>query len=145
MPMFLRVIVAGAVSLVAGLATSIAATEILPCHSDPAGCGMAAGFSGIGAIAAVVVSMIVFGIALIARRKEPAVNAAAIVLLSVLVVLSLLGPACELIYAGSIDLDRLGNISKLVQMFLPMVVVVVVQWRLLRWQLKPPDRDRKLA
>jgi hypothetical protein len=127
MRLFLIIVAAGAASLLIGLPLSYAASELLSCYSDPAGCGLGAAFGLIGVFATALISMLVFGLTLLATRKEDAIKLAMILLLVPIAVLLLLGPLHELRATGSINFDLARDVQGLLQFFLPMCLVVIVQ------------------
>jgi hypothetical protein len=122
------IFVAAFVSLMVGIAVSMLSTEMLPCFSDRAGCGMAGAFRLFVVPVEVIVVSIVLGISAIRRSRK---------------ILKL--AMWSLCFAGALLLvlvpgfgqgpSAFRNFIELSQLAVPFLAVVVSQWLVLHRHL----------
>ena len=127
MPLLMMALLAGALSLAAGLSLVYVATHWLPRFDDAASVGMGEVFGILGTIFYTVVTMLVMGTTLWRTRSENAIWIAMLVLLTPIAGILLIGITQS---GASINLAREGQ--GLLQFIVPLCLTVVVQWFLLR-------------
>jgi hypothetical protein len=79
MKLFGMVLLAGFISLICGVAVTSAASSIMPCYSDKAGCGMGEAYRLLFVPGYVLLAMIGFGIAAPGKHRERALKLAMLV------------------------------------------------------------------
>ena len=129
MKLFGAILLAGVISLFAGLVITIAASFVFPCGSDKAGCGMGDAYRLFFVPVYAIAGMIAFGISAPGKSRERPLKLTMLTLVLVSVFLA--------VFAIGSDLDngrpvRLGTLLELLQMLLPFWAVVLVQWRIIR-------------
>jgi len=129
MKLFGAILLAGVISLFAGLVITIAASFVIPCSSDKAGCGMGDAYRLFFVPVYAIAGMIAFGISAPGKSRERPLKLTMLTLVLVSVFLA--------VFAIGSDLDngrpmRLGTLLELLQVLLPFWAVVLVQWRVIR-------------
>lgn len=129
MKLFGAIILAGVISLFAGLIVTVIGSWIIPCGSDKAGCGMGDAYRIFFVPLYAIAGMIAFGISAPGKSRERPLKLTMLTLVLVSVFLA--------VFAIGSDLDngrpvRLGTLLELLQMLLPFWAVVLVQWRIIR-------------
>jgi uncharacterized membrane protein len=131
MPLFLIVLLAGALSLGTAISVVYVATHCLPRFDDAASIGMGEVFGIFGSIFYAVVTMLVMGITLWRARSENAIWIAMLVLLAPIGAILLIGIA-----QGGASINLAREAQGLLQFVVPLCLTVIVQWFLLRRHLR---------
>jgi O-antigen ligase len=140
MKLFGMVLLAGFISLICGVAVTSAASSIMPCYSDKAGCGMGEAYRLLVVPGYALFAMIGFGIAAPGKYRERALKLAMLVLVLVAVFVIALGMASD---ANSGRSPNAGDLIDAVQMSVSYWVVVIVQWLMLRRYLRLREAERE--
>lgn len=119
------IILAGIVSLFAGLAATIAGSALLPCFSDKAGCGMADAYRIFFVPLYVIAGMIAFGFSAPGVARERPVKLTMITLLLAGVFLCLFAIISDLASGRSLTG---GTIFEMLQIMSAFAVVILAQW-----------------
>jgi len=129
MRLFLLTVLAGVISIAAGIGVVILTSQYLPSYDDAAGRGLGEVYRLASAVTYGVVVMVVLGGT---ARSERAFRIAMLALL--------IAPACLVLFGVLSDLTRRADLyalkrqfSSAVQVLLPLWTVVLVQWFILRW------------
>ena len=132
MRLLLVVLLAAALSLLAAFAVVGFATHVIPCQDDRASCGLGDVYGVVGSLFYAAVALVVFGVTVWAARTERAIRIAMVVLLTPIALVLLFGMAQK--GGGRIDLAR--ELQGMLQFIVPLGLVVVVQWAVLRSYLR---------
>jgi hypothetical protein len=129
MRLLVIILLAGLLSLFAGLAVTIAGSALIPCSSDPAGCGMGEAYRVFGVPLYALAAMVVFGIAAAGKDRQRAVRIAMKVML--LVPLFLIGFTVVADFSAG-KAPRKADVLEAVQAAAPVWAVVLTQWFVVR-------------
>jgi len=129
MRLLVIVLLAGLLSLFAGLAATIAGSALIPCSSDPAGCGLGEAYRVFGVPIYVLIAMATFGLAAAGKNRQGAVRVAMKVLLLV--------PLFLIVFSIIADLSagkplRSSDMREALQAAVPVWAVILVQWFVVR-------------
>lgn len=142
MRLFAIILLAGLLSLFVAIAATIAGSALIPCSSDPAGCGMGEAYRIFAIPAYVLIGMIAFGISAPGRDRERTVRITMKVLMLVPVFLIALGFAA----GGSAGKTTKGSdILEALQLAVPFWGVVFTQWFVVRDFLRRRELERAAA
>ena len=129
MRLFLLTVLAGVVSIAAGVGVVILTSQYLPSYDDAAGRGLGEVYRLASALVYGVIVMVVLGGT---ARNERMFRVAMLALL--------IAPACLVLFGALSDLTRRADLYALkrqffsaIQVLLPLWTVVLVQWFILRW------------
>ena len=129
MRLFLLTVLAGVVSIAAGIGVVILTSQYLPSYDDAAGRGLGEVYRLASVLVYGIIVMIVLGGT---ARSERMFRIAMLALL--------IAPACLVLFGALSDLTRRADLYALkrqffsaVQVLLPLCAVVLVQWFILRW------------
>lgn len=136
------IILAGIVSLFAGLAATIAGSALLPCYSDKAGCGMGDAYRVFFVPLYVIAGMIAFGIAAPGVGRERAVKLAMFTVLLAGVFLCLFAIISDLTSGRSLTG---GTIFEMLQIMSAFAVVILAQWVMIGNYVRRRDAAREGA
>ena len=125
MRLFAIILLAALLSLFAGLAATIAGSALIPCSSDPAGCGMGEAYRIFAVPVFVLIGMIAFGFTAPGRNRERAVRVTMKVLLLVPVFLIAFGLVAD---ASSGKSTKSSDILEGLQLAVPFWGVILMQW-----------------
>jgi len=132
MKLFGTILLAGLVSLIAGLAVTAVLSAVLPCHSDKAGCGLGEAYRLFFVPAEALAGMIAFGLAAFGKSRERPLKLTMITLVLAAVFLMLFAIGAD---ATSGNVSWSG-IVEMVQVLAAFVGVIVVQWLVIRAHLR---------
>ena len=142
MRLFGVILLAGLLSVFAGLAVTIAGSAVVPCSSDPAGCGMGEAYRIFAIPAYVLIGMIAFGISAPGQGRERTVRITMKVLMLVPIILIAFGLAAD----GSAGKTTKGSdILEALQLVVPFWAVVFTQWFVVRDFLRRREQERAPA
>jgi hypothetical protein len=141
MRLFLMIVLAGLVSIAIGVG-AVVVTSQLPTNDDAAGRGLGEVFRVLFVPAYAVVAMIAFGISAPGQRREHALKVTMIVLCLLPFAVVLFG--CMQDVTGRLYRLR-GEFFSGAQIVIPLWLVVLAQWLVLRWHLRRPDHASTLA
>ena len=127
MRVFLTVLLSGFASFCLGFALVFAASEWLPCFDDAGSCRMGEAYGIVGTIVYTPIVMLLFGFTMWRARSTRALTIVMIVLLAPIAVILAIGIAVTGIH---FNLARDGQ--GLLQFYVPLVLIVAVQWAMLR-------------
>ena len=127
MRLLLIVLLGGLVSFGLGLALVYAVTEWIPCRDDASSCKLGEAMGYVAVMAYAPVAMLVLGITAWRARTVRAIGIAALALVAPMVALLLYGIALN-----GIPYDVSREIPDLLRFFLSPVLIVAVQWGVLR-------------
>lgn len=136
------IILAGIVSLFAGLAATIAGSALLPCTSDKAGCGMGDAYRIFFVPLYVIAGMIAFGFSAPGVAREWPVKRAMFTLLLAGVFLCLFAIASDLTSGRTLTA---GSVFEMIQVMSAFAVVIVTQWLMIGNYVRRRDFARKEA
>jgi hypothetical protein len=143
MRLFAIILLAGLLSLFAGIAATIAGSALIACSSDPAGCGMGEAYRLFAVPIFVLIGMIAFGISAPGRSsRERAVRITMKVLLLVPVFLIAFGFIADISAGKS---TRSSDILEALQLAVPFWCVVLLQWFVVRDFLRRRELERASA
>jgi hypothetical protein len=131
MRLFLTVLLGGCLSFGLGFALVYAASEWLPCFDDRMSCRMGEAYGIIATIVYAPVATLLFGVTV---WRAPSERAIAIAMAALLVpVIGIL--AIGIMMTGAhFDLARDGQ--GLLQFYVPLTLIVIVQWAIMRAYLR---------
>ncbi len=127
MRLFLTLLAAGVVSFALALALVLFATQVLPCHDDRASCGMGEAWSVIAVMIWAPLVMLVFGITVWLAPTERGLAIAAIALSA-----PVAGILLFAMLLNGLPRDIGREIQGLIAFYAPPLLIVGVQWALLR-------------
>jgi len=127
-------------SAVAGM-LGYAAVSFLPDWDDPAGRGLGEAFRALLIAAYVILGMILYGFAAWRLNSERHLKRALYTLLLAPFLIAILG----LIDNGIHDIHWLREVVGMVQMFMPLWIVALVQWLILHIYLSRPAATAQAA
>lgn len=136
------IILAGIVSLFAGLAVTIAGSALLPCYSDKAGCGMGDAYRIFFVPLYVIAGMIAFGFSAPGIAREQPVKRAMYTLLLAGVFLCLFSIVSDLTSGRSLTS---GTVSEMIQIMSAFAAVIVTQWLMIGNYVRRRQYARKEA
>ena len=142
MKLFGVIILAGVISLFAGLAATIAGSALLPCYSDKAGCGMGDAYRIFFVPLYAIAGMIAFGISAPGVARVRAVKLAMITLLLAAVFLCLFAIISDLSSRGSVANATIFEMLQIVSAF---AVVILTQWLMVNNYVQRRDSAQKGA
>jgi hypothetical protein len=142
MRLFAIILLGGLLSLFAGIAAAISGSALIPCSSDPAGCGMGEAYRIFAVPVFVLIGMIAFGISAPGEDRERAVRITMKVLLLVPVFLIAFGLAAD---ASSGRSTRISDLLEGLQLAAPFWGVILVQWFVVRHFLRRREQERASA
>lgn len=142
MKLFGVIILAGIVSLFAGLAATIAGSALLPCYSDKAGCGMGDAYRIFFVPLYVIAAMIAFGISAPGVARARPVKLAMITLLLAAGFLCLFGIISDFASGRSVTGASIFEMLQIVSAF---AAVVLVQWLMVSNYVQRRDSAQKGA
>lgn len=131
-PTLAILLLAAALSVVAAFAVVGFATHVIPCPDDAASCGLGDVYGVVGSLFYAAVALVVFGVTMFAARSERAIRIVMVALLTPIALVLLFGMAQK--GGGRIDLAR--ELHGVLQFIVPLGLVVVVQWAVLRSYLR---------
>jgi hypothetical protein len=123
------VLLAGLLSLFAGLAVTIAGSAVIPCSSDPAGCGMGEAYRVFGVPVYALIAMATFGLSAAGKNREGAVRIAMKVLLLVPLFLIAFSIVADLSAGKPL---RSSDMLEALQAAAPVWAVILTQWFVVR-------------
>lgn len=129
MKLFGVIVLAAILSCFAGLLVTIALNTVIPCSSDPAGCGMAQAYSIFAIPIEAVLVTVVLAIAVLFRNRLRAITIAAVALVALAWSMIVIGLASDM---TSGRVTRFADVLEASQLILPFCAVVAAQWLLLR-------------
>jgi hypothetical protein len=129
MRLFFIILLAGLLSLFVAVAVTIAGSAVVPCSSDPAGCGMGDAYRIFAVPLYVAIGMIAFGISAPGRDRERRVRITMKVLMLVPVFLIAFGFAAD---ASAGKSTRGSDVLEALQLAAPFWAAVVTQWFVVR-------------
>ena len=138
MRLFLVILLAGAVSIGAGIGAEVL-TSYLPNNDDPAGRGLGEVFRIGFVLAYAVVAMVALGISARALNREHVLKITMLVLCALPLMVSFLGCANDLSHRAGFYEIR-GQIVSVIQIVLPLWIMVAVQWLILRHYMRRHGR-----
>lgn len=142
MRLFLIILLAGLLSVFAGIAVTIAGSAVVPCSSDPAGCGMGEAYRIFAVPAYVLIGMIAFGISAPGQDRERRVRITMKVLMLIPIFLIAFGLAAD----GSAGKTTRGSdILEALQLAAPFWGIVFAQWFVVRDFLRRREQERAAA
>jgi multisubunit Na+/H+ antiporter MnhG subunit len=127
MRLFLTVLIGGIISFALALGLVLFATQVLPCHEDRASCGMGQAYSIIATMIFAPLATFVFGIAVWRVPSQRAIAVVAIALIAPI--------AGLLVFAfilNGMPRDIVRELYVLLEFYVPLVLIVGVQWAVLR-------------
>ena len=127
MRLFLTVLAGGGVSFALALGLVLFATQVLPCRDDAASCGMGGAWSIIAIMIWAPLVTLVFGLTVWLAPGERGIAVAAIALSAPVAGILLFGTVLN-----GLPRDFGREIQGLVAFFAPPLLIVGVQWALLR-------------
>lgn len=133
MRLFVTVLLGGVVSFALGFALVFAVSEWLPCPDDRASCGMGQAYSIIAVMIFAPLVMLVFGFAVWRSASERAIAIAAITLLAPIV-----GVLLFAMILNGMPRDIMRELYGLLEFYVPLVLIVGVQWAVLRVYMRRP-------
>jgi Na+-transporting NADH:ubiquinone oxidoreductase subunit NqrE len=133
MRLFLTVLLGGLVSFALGFALVFAVSEWLPCPDDHASCGMGQAYSIIAVMIFAPLVMLVFGFAVWRNASERAIAIAAIALLAPIV-----GVLLFAMILNGMPRHIVRELYGLLEFYVPLVLIVGVQWAVLRAYIRRP-------
>ena len=139
MRLFVIILLAGLLSLFAGLAVTIAGSALIPCRSDPAGCGMGEAYRVFIVPLYIVIGMIAFGISAPGKNRGRALRMTMKVLILIPVFLIAFGLAADLVEG---KMPRSADVLEALQLAMPFWAVVVTQWLVVRGFLRRRELER---
>jgi len=132
MKLFGAILLAGLASLIAGIALTAFLSAVLPCTSDKAGCGLGQVYRLFFVPVEVLGGMIAFGLAAFGKNRERPVKLTMFTLVMAMVFLMLFAWGSD-IASGNFSLR---GIVESVQVLAVVIVVIVVQWLIIRTRLR---------
>jgi hypothetical protein len=127
-----RVLLGGALSLVAGLAVVFASTRVVPCIGEQLGCNIGEAIGLVAVLGFVPIVALVLGLtAYFSTTRGPLALAALLVCLPLVSGFLILAPG-RIALLKNLPEFVARDIQALVQSLLPLFVVALVQWRVLR-------------
>jgi Na+-transporting NADH:ubiquinone oxidoreductase subunit NqrE len=133
MRLFVTVLLGGVVSFALGFALVFAVSEWLPRPDDRASCGMGQAYSIIAVMIFAPLVMLVFGFAVWRSASERAIAIAAITLLAPIV-----GVLLFAMILNGMPRDIMRELYGLLEFYVPLVLIVGVQWAVLRVYMRRP-------
>jgi hypothetical protein len=127
MRLFLTILLSGLVSFGLGFALVYAASEWMPCFDDVGSCRMGEAYGVIGTMVYTPIVTLLFGFTMWRARSERALTIVMAVLLVPIVIILAIGIA---VTGLRFDFARDGQ--GLLQFYVPLVIIVAVQWAVLR-------------
>lgn len=134
MRLLLRLLVAAGLSLLIGLTASSVAS-LMPCHGEGLSCNLD---EAIGAYAVLIwtcLGPLIFGVILLVANNRVALLGGMAMLLAPLLFFMVVS-FFEI--WSTIGLEPYRNLRMLLNMFVPPLLVVVAQWRILNTEFTPP-------
>jgi hypothetical protein len=142
MRLFAVILLASLLSLFAGLAVTIAGSAVVPCSSDPAGCGMGEAYRVFAVPVYVLVAMIAVSLSAPGRNRERALRVVMKVLMLVPVFLIVFGFVAD----GSAGRSTpMSDVREALQLAAPFWGVVLMQWFVVRDFLRRREQERAPA
>jgi hypothetical protein len=132
MRLFGTILLAGLASLIAGIALTAFLSAVLPCYSDKAGCGLGEVYRLFFVPVEVLIGMIVFSLAAFGKNREHPVRRTMLTMVMVAVFLMLFAWGSD-ITSGNFSLR---GIVESVEVLAAVIVVIVVQWLIIRTRLR---------
>lgn len=129
MKLFGAILLAGVISFFAGLVVTIAASLVIPCSSDKAGCGMGDAYRLFFVPIYAIAGMIAFGISAPGKSRERPLKLAMLTLILVSVFLAVFAIGSDINNGRPV---KVGTLLELLQVLLPFWAVVLIQWRIIR-------------
>jgi hypothetical protein len=129
MKLFGAIVLAGVISFFAGLVITIAASLVLPCGSEKAGCGIGDAYRILFVPIYAIAGMIAFGISAPGKSRERPLKLTMLTLVLVSVFLAVFAIGSDINNGRPV---RLGTLLELLQVLLPFWAVVLIQWRIIR-------------
>jgi hypothetical protein len=133
MRLFLIVLLGGLVSFALAFALVFAVSEWLPCPDDHASCGMGQAYSIIATMIFAPLVTLVFGFAVWRSASERAIAIAAVVLIA-----PIAGVLLFAMILNGMPRNLVREAYGLLEFYLPLVLIVGVQWAVLRTYLRRP-------
>lgn len=141
MKLFGVVLLAGLVSLAAGLAVAVAGAA-LPCYSDKAGCGLGDAYRILLVPLYAVIGMIGLGISAPGQARERPLKLAMLTLILASIFLGLFGAISDL-SKGRSSMGQ--SLIEVFQIFSPFWAVVAMQYFMIRNYLRRRDKPSRAA
>jgi hypothetical protein len=142
MRLFAIILLAGLLSLFVAIGATIAGSALIPCSSDPAGCGMGEAYRIFAIPAYVSIGMIAFGISAPGQDRERRVRITMKVLMLVPMFLIAFGLAAD---GNAGKTTRGSDILEALQLAVPFWAVVFAQWFVVRDFLRRRELERAAA
>lgn len=142
MRLFFVILLAGLLSVLAGIAVTIGGSALIACSSDPAGCGMGEAYRIFAVPAYALIGMIAFGISAPGQGRERTVRITMKVLMLVPIFLIAFGLAAD---ASAGKSTRGSDILEALQLAAPFWGVVVTQWFVVRGFLRRREQEHASA
>jgi hypothetical protein len=142
MKLFGTILFAGIISLLCGVAATLALSAVTPCFSEKAGCGLGEAYRLFFVPGYVLLAMIGLGISAAGRNRENALKLTMFALLLVAIFLVVFAVGSDL-SAGRTTSK--GDLADAMQATISYSVVVIAQWFLIRRYLRWRELRREVA